>query len=54
MKKILFLHDPLSSVPASLLSALVNLALTDHSYIKVLLTTMELSEKTEQVDRRRL
>ena len=37
MKKILFLHDPLSAVPELLLSTLVNLALADRSYVKVLL-----------------
>jgi len=37
MKKILFLHDPLSSMPATALSSVVNLASADHSYIKVLL-----------------
>ncbi len=37
MKKILFLHDPLSAIPDTLLSSLVNLASADHSHVKVLL-----------------
>jgi len=37
MKKILFLHDPLSPVPPALLSSVVNVASADHSYVKILL-----------------
>ena len=37
MKKILFLHDPFSAIPDTLLSSLVNLASADHSLVKVLL-----------------
>jgi hypothetical protein len=37
MKKILFLHDPLSALPATLLSSVVNLASADDSFVKVLL-----------------
>jgi|GEM_PF-336864 len=37
MKKIVFLHDPLSAIPTTLLSALTNLASADHSVVNVVL-----------------